>query len=131
GEGFRTNSIRLDTNTVQLSNSCFTQINRGEHVMTEFNLHPPITIMPVLLDNIPVRGFPNIASRSLEITSADPAGVIRSRCDHTEASISSTLGRDDSTRHFTAARARSGRQQRSDVGLLGVVEIAPHIQRRS
>src|SRR5699024_4545120 len=60
GEGFRTNGIRLDANTVQLTNGGFTQINSGEHVMTEFNLHPPITVMPVLFNNVPARGFPNI-----------------------------------------------------------------------
>src|SRR5699024_10678043 len=33
--------------------------------MTEFNLHPPITIMPVLFNNVPVRGFPNIQGRQV------------------------------------------------------------------
>src|SRR5699024_8632228 len=59
-EQIATNSARHDADTVKFPHRCFTQINSREHVMREFNLHPTITIMPVLFNNVPVRGLPNI-----------------------------------------------------------------------
>src|SRR5699024_2124773 len=36
--------------------------------MTEFNFHPPITVVPVLFDNVPVVGVPNIQGGQILLT---------------------------------------------------------------
>src|SRR5699024_3062400 len=62
---FTTNRLPHDADTVEFPNRGFTQVDGGEHVMAEFNSHPPGPVVPVLLNNVPVVGVPNIQGRQV------------------------------------------------------------------